>query len=143
MCWKYGLTGLLYWSVNYWTTNPYEEPMNTPWAQNGNGSLYYPGPDGPVPSIRLAILRDGMEDYEYLHRLRELVSGARARADIPADAGTRALLAQAERLLAIDPSLVTSMREYTQDPEPLAARRSAIAAAIEDLQRILPTTTGR
>jgi len=141
MCWKYGLSGLLYWSVNYWTTNPYEEPMNTPWAQNGNGSLYYPGPDGPVPSIRLAVLRDGMEDYEYLHRLRELVTRVRQRTAQPDAAGAHALLAQAERLLAIDPSLVASMREYTGDPDVLSARRSAIATAIEQLQDHL--TTGR
>ena len=38
------------------------------WAQ-GDGLLIYPGPDGPIASIRLANIRDGVEDYEYLHAL--------------------------------------------------------------------------
>jgi hypothetical protein len=37
---------------------------------NGEGSLFYPGTqagfDGPVASIRLKMIREGMEDYEYL-----------------------------------------------------------------------------
>ena len=31
----------------------------------GEGFLYYPGPQGPIPSIRSERLRDGLEDYEY------------------------------------------------------------------------------
>ncbi len=42
---------------------------------NGGGYLFYPGTpcgiDGPVASIRLKVLRDGMEDYEYFAILRE------------------------------------------------------------------------
>ena len=37
---------------------------------NGEGVLFYPGTDagidGPVASMRLKSLRDGLEDYEYL-----------------------------------------------------------------------------
>ena len=42
---------------------------------NGEGSLFYPGKDagidGPVASIRLKNLRDGMEDYEYFVLLQQ------------------------------------------------------------------------
>ena len=132
MCWKYGLGGLLYWSVNYWTTDPYQEPMNTPWQQNGNGSLFYPGPDGPVSSIRLETLRDGMEDYEYLAHLSGIVHAARA--------GGRtgpALLEEAGRLLRVDPTLVASMRNYTVQTDVLQNRRAAVARMIERLQALL------
>ena len=129
MCWKYGLKGLLYWSVNYWTTNPYQDPMNTKWQQNGNGSLYYPGPNGPVPSLRLEVLRDGMEDYEYLARLAEVVAQAKAGGSVPSE-----LIQQAEALLAVDASLVESMRTYTKDPAVLERNRTAVAELIEKLQ---------
>lgn len=129
MCWKYRLTGLLYWCVNFWTTNPWEQPMNTKWDQNGNGSLFYPGPEGPVASIRLEVLRDGMEDYEYLQRLAEVVASAKSTGSQPA-----VLIQQAEALLAVDPSLVDSMRTYTKDPLVLERNRIAIAEMIEKLQ---------
>jgi hypothetical protein len=62
--WKGGYAGLLFWCVNYWTVDPWKDPMVYP-RQNGNGSLYYPGPDGPVETIRLKMLRDGFDDVDY------------------------------------------------------------------------------
>lgn len=68
---RYGITGLLYWSAVYWGSpdrNPWDDPgFRIRW--NGEGALVYPGTDagidGPISSIRLKNLRDGMEDYEY------------------------------------------------------------------------------
>lgn len=71
MCWHYELSGLLYWSVNFWKTDLYNNPDNTPWGgQYGSGALFYPGKNGPIPSIRLEILRDGFEDHDYLTLLQ-------------------------------------------------------------------------
>ena len=68
---RYGVTGLLYWAVVYWGS-PQRNPWDSPGFRirfNGEGALFYPGEDagieGPVASIRLKNLRDGMEDYEY------------------------------------------------------------------------------
>ena len=78
MSYRYGLTGLLYWTTVYWEkvgdvwTNPatYGEG---PVVFNGEGSLFYPGADagfaGPVVSMRLKQIREGLEDYEYLNLL--------------------------------------------------------------------------
>ena len=104
--------------------------MNTKWKQNGNGLLVYPGEEGPVPSIRLELLRDGMEDYEYLALLARAVDQHRASAD-------PALIAEAKRLLAVDPALVESMRTYARDGEGLERNRRAIAKAIVQLQRVV------
>jgi hypothetical protein len=76
MSWRYGLTGLLYWTTVYWEkTNPWTDPK-TYGDYNGEGSLLYPGADagfpGPIASMRLKAIRDGMEDYEYLHLLARL-----------------------------------------------------------------------
>lgn len=78
---RYGITGLLYWSTVYWGSpdrNPWLEPgFRIRW--NGDGALFYPGIDtgidGPIASLRLKNLRDGMEDYEYF-ALLEKAGGA-------------------------------------------------------------------
>jgi len=77
--WKYRLRGLAYYSFNDWNTNPWTSP--NPNGQNGELAMLYPpavnnsniayGANGHhfVPSIRLELLRDGLEDYEYLYLL--------------------------------------------------------------------------
>jgi len=132
MCWKYRLSGLLYWCVNFWTTNPWENPMNTKWSQNGNGSLFYPGPEGPVPSIRLEVLRDGMEDYEYLAMLQRLIDRARAQGGVSGQ-----LLAEAEALATVSDDLAASMRQYTRDASVVLTRRLLIGQMIERVQSVL------
>lgn len=80
--------GLLYWGVNIWNENLdfILQPENglfhrwdTSWIFAGkpiygDGCLLYPHKDGtPIGSVRLANLRDGLEDYEYLYQLKELL----------------------------------------------------------------------
>lgn len=83
---RYGITGLLYWSIVY-----YGSPDRDPWQDpgfrvrwNGEGALFYPGNgagiEGPVASIRLKNLRDGMEDYEYFVLLEQ--RGGKEAADV-------------------------------------------------------------
>jgi hypothetical protein len=78
---RYGATGLLYWATCFWG-NPPRDPWDNPtygdhW--NGEGLLFYPGTeagiDGPIASIRLKNLRDGMQDYEYFALLESLGGG--------------------------------------------------------------------
>ena len=75
---RYHITGLLYWSTVYWGS-PDRDPWDDPGFRirwNGDGALFYPGDDagieGPVASIRLKCLRDGMQDYEYFVILEQL-----------------------------------------------------------------------
>lgn len=81
MQYEYGIDGMLYWGTQSYpnATTSYPVPMDI-WddatkltlraADNGDGYLFYPGleygVDGPLPSIRLQAIRDGLEDYEYL-----------------------------------------------------------------------------
>ncbi|NOY61476.1 MAG: DUF4091 domain-containing protein [Calditrichaeota bacterium] len=70
---QYGITGLLYWTTVQWKDDPFaDHPSMGPYSVeyfNGGGMLFYPGKeagfDGPVTSIRLKNLREGLEDYEY------------------------------------------------------------------------------
>jgi hypothetical protein len=74
---QYNITGLLYWSTVTTVIEPWYNPAFAhPRHYNGGGFLFYPGApcgiDGPVTSIRLKNLRDGMEDYEYFAILEKL-----------------------------------------------------------------------
>jgi len=110
MAWKYGASGLLYWSVNYWTGDPWKDPATFQKDQNGNGFLFYPAVEGPIPSIRLEILRDGIEDYEYFHMLSNLINQASEQPSV-----SKAELTEAKALLSIPESLIKSARDYTRD----------------------------
>ncbi|MFN7966458.1 MAG: DUF4091 domain-containing protein [Acidobacteriota bacterium] len=77
--WKFRLRGVAHESVNNWGINPWTTPYAS--GQNGDQFLIYPpsksnvpipnGSNGDrlVPSIRLELIREGFEDYEYLYRL--------------------------------------------------------------------------
>ncbi len=82
LAWLERVDGLLYYSTTDWSTNPWSQP----WINDGNGDgfLFYPPKDSSVafdacnaqsnrlvPSIRWELLREGMEDYEYLWLLNE------------------------------------------------------------------------
>ncbi|MCC7402430.1 MAG: DUF4091 domain-containing protein [Chitinophagaceae bacterium] len=77
--WQYKITGLLYWSTM-------TDGVNNPWlfpgfiarhgTYNGGGFLIYPGTEcgikGPIASIRLKNIRDGLTDYKYFTILESL-----------------------------------------------------------------------
>jgi hypothetical protein len=74
---QYGITGLLYWTTVTTVVEPWSNPAFAhPRHYNGGGFLFYPGVpcgiDGPIVSMRMKNLRDGMEDYEYLAILEKL-----------------------------------------------------------------------
>ena len=85
MNWRYGITGLLYWTMVNWEsagdvwTNTVTYQPGPKTCYNGEGALFYPGVDagfaGPVASIRLKQIREGLEDYEYLKLLADAGEG--------------------------------------------------------------------
>lgn len=95
MQYKYDITGNLYWSTTYWMDTS-EQPLQDYYGvaehypnANGDGYLLYPGKvygiDGPVGSIRLHSIRDGMEDYEVLYALGNMTAAAAETAGTTAD----------------------------------------------------------
>ncbi|MBI5566010.1 MAG: DUF4091 domain-containing protein, partial [Chloroflexi bacterium] len=77
--WKYRVRGIAYYSLNDWSKNPWTQPMTD--GHNGDTFMLYPpsesntaiayGSNGHrfVPSIRFELMRDSLEDYEYLYVL--------------------------------------------------------------------------
>ncbi len=113
-------TGELYWE----TTMAYgHDAWSNQWdfSGNGDGTLFYPGTpsriggqtDIPVASIRLKMIREGMEDYEYLKLL--------------SDAGDPDLARSVAR------DLFPSASQTDVDPGKLLAAREQIAARILQL----------
>jgi uncharacterized protein (TIGR03382 family) len=117
---KYGATGELYYETAYAFTH---DAWSNQWdfSGNGDGTLFYPGTpariggrtDVPVASIRLKMIREGMEDFEYLRILEEAGDGAFARSvvdglfpnpystDVAPEALMAARAALAERIVVL------------------------------------------
>jgi len=133
--------------------NPYEDPMG--WVSgysaaagtrrawgNGDGRFVYPPLaaagvadepvlDGPVDSIRWEMLRDGIEDYEYLVMLQSLLR--RYEGHLGEDA-----VAEYRQLLEVPDEISASMTTFTRDPRPLEAQRDRVARAVAELARLSP-----
>jgi len=132
--------------------NPYEDPMGwrsgystpkgekRPWG-NGDGRFIYPpeaaadahpsGPvlEGPVDSIRWEMLRDGIEDYEYMVILKKLIDANKNKLN----AGQ---LRTYKALLEVPEDITSDMTNFTKDPAPIEAQRDKIARAITQLNNL-------
>jgi hypothetical protein len=137
--WRYGMQGILYWDVKFWsqTTDPWLNPVtylsgflcSNGNILNGEGSLIYPGSrvrrytgqkdvDGPVSSIRFELLREGIEDCEYLWLLKSL--------------GDEHFADEAAR------SMVVDVRAFSRNAEELTLLREKMAKRIEQLKALPP-----
>ena len=117
-----GVDGLLYWSTTYWnpasTADPWKSMMTVKDINpdlRGDGSLFYPGTplgvDGPISSLRLEVIRDGLEDFDLL-KLAEIRLGK-------------------ERTQASVNRIARSLKDYEQDPRVLEKVRRELGAALE------------
>lgn len=132
------IQGNLYWSTTifgawdgsrFTSRDPWTEPMAWPGA-NGDGQLIYPGPDGPLSSIRLEAIRAGQDDFEYLWLLEQaLAETAREHPDGAEDPGA-VLAGYRDRI-------VRSVFDFERGPEVERVRR-AIARHILALRRAEP-----
>ena len=93
---------------------------------NGDGFLVYPGPEGPVNSIRWEVIRDGIEDYDYL-----VLFMNRFRKRNAAD-GAEALMDRAAQTLDLR-ELVPDLVRFPRDPSVLTKKRDDIARMIVEL----------
>lgn len=66
---KHHLDGYLRWAYCSWPENVFESPVFK--YIIGDEYQIYPGPHGPISSIRWELLKDGIEDYELITMLRK------------------------------------------------------------------------
>ena len=125
--------------------NPWTEAMSwvtgygwvngkqTVWG-NGDGRYFYPEnrdvnndhhvyDHEAVPCVRLELLRDGIEDYEYLVMLERLAAQA-----------PKGKAAKARKLLKIPETIYKDEKTYNKNPQVLLEYRRKLAKAILSLQ---------
>ena len=119
----HGVDGFLYWAANYWDS---ENGTLDPWSDiatvknlsedvYGDGSLLYSGSsvglDTACPSLRLAAIRDGVEDYNLFVMAAELLGDDFVN----------------EKIAEVTESLI----KYTTDTDVFLAVRKSVYEAIE------------
>jgi hypothetical protein len=136
MSYQAGVEGVLYYATNRWLPADHanqplvEDGVFSEWnpvtfgTTAGDGSLFYPGPDGPMASIRIENVRDGIEDYNLLWLLKRELD---AHPDAPAEVRARAEQALSAR------AVVTNPRTFTEDPVTYRTWRDQAARALMDL----------
>ncbi len=127
MTYHYRVDGFLYWATNHWNNQVERGPLRvdghnkTNWnpvtfrTANGDGNLFYADEHGPVPSIRLANIRDGIQDYELLRLLE-------TRLDDGGD--------QSRNLTG---HLVRSLTDFSHDPDEFRNVRRQLLEKLESL----------
>lgn len=131
---KYQPDGYLYYAMTRWplTKKPITDGPYTDWPpasfydNNGDGSIICAGPNGPVPTIRLENIRDGIEDYEYFWVLQNEINRLKGISRPKADKA----LKQAEDALMIGNDLVASLSSFSKSPDALLDKRRQVAEAI-------------
>jgi hypothetical protein len=101
---RWPIKGFLHWGYNYWYASqtrtlidPYTVQDGLAWARGwayGDTFLVYPGPDGPVDSLRWEVLGESLQDYRLLQTLNvsrddALLAPIQSFADFPKTAEWR------------------------------------------------------
>jgi hypothetical protein len=123
------LTGLLYWRIDRWPSDPWNNVNNTGAFSSANypgeGMLVYPGPQvgvkGVVASMRLKWLRDGVEDYDYIQILKDL--------------------GKADLAMQIARSVGPDWTHWTRDAGAIESARQQLGQAINELMNSRPATS--
>jgi len=149
-CFKYGVSGYEFWGVSWWTCNPWErgwhrfirqsdQGSDFYWIRypNGDGYLTYPGEpvglEGPVASLRLKAVREGVEDYEYYLLLQQLI--AQGKADRLETSAAERALQGACALVHIPNAGGLRSTQIMPDPDALYRARQQVANQIVRLRR--------
>ncbi len=66
---KYNVDGYLRWAYNNWPQDVFKSPVYN--FIQGDEYIVYPGKNGPISSIRLELLKEGIEDYELFFKYQK------------------------------------------------------------------------
>jgi hypothetical protein len=124
------LTGMLYWRVDKWPADPWNNVNNAGTYSSSNypgeGMLVYPGQQvgvkGVVASMRMKWLRDGVEDYDYVQILKGLGKG--------------------EEAMQIARSVGPDWTNWTRDANAIENARKKMGEMIDGLMTASPAAAG-
>jgi hypothetical protein len=137
MSYYYGAKGVFIWAgfsargmrPDFWETLQLSDELSGyPYAgvHNGNNFRVYPPrtPDGPVlPSIRLKVTRDALEDIALMRLAQELLDSGRLRPEQGH---------QLRDLLDPTPEVFVDFHYFNWNPAPLLNRRDALLHAMAE-----------
>ncbi len=129
--WAMGATGFHYGGVNYSKpgVDPWQDQLDLTPAQ-GDGFLVYPGPQGPVNSIRWELVRDGLEDCDYLSILRDRITRLQTTGK------SKDLVARAANVFFLG-DIVPDLVSFPRNIAPYMVKREAIARMIVEIDAAL------
>jgi len=139
IAWKLRVDGFLIFAMTQVPESNQKKPPeerwpNVPWKSGswdrGNGYMVYPGPDHQlIPSMRLASVRDGLEDFEYFNLLHD-----RLRYLDPEKYPD--LVNKIEAALVIDDAVIDDeyWKHWTKDPAVLEKQRRLLADLIREVE---------
>jgi hypothetical protein len=117
---KFKMAGFLHWGFNFWNTrlsvrpvDPFRETDAGGAFPGGDAFLVYPGAEGPIPSLRMKVLAEALQDLRALQALSEKLGFAE----------TLALLEQ-------DLSAPLTFEDYPRDASWLLETRERINRAL-------------
>ena len=122
------LTGMLYWRVDKWPSNAWDNVNNAGTYSSSNypgeGMLVYPGQQvgvkGVVASMRAKWLRDGVEDYDYVQILKQL-----GHEDVA---------------MQISKSVGPDWTNWTRDPNAIESARKKLGETIDQIMTKSPAS---
>jgi hypothetical protein len=129
--WMRQADGYLYWALDAWSQDPYNitDPIT---GVNGDGFMFYPDSQNnpSIPSLRLSLMRDALQDYDLLAMLKDKIG---------TDA---ALMAQYGSLLTTTNAFSYSgqyseVMEYQDNPAMYEQRHTDLLNALDALSRNL------
>ena len=105
---------------------------------NGDGMFFYPpnrDPNNdktkfltaPVPSLRLEIMREGIDDYDYMMLLEDCIRNARP--------DQQNLVKKAKQALSFGTEVFVTENEYTKNPEILAKYRQQMGNLLSEFNK--------
>ena len=122
------LEGYLHWGLNFWPDDPFGPPPDR--LPPGDTHAIYPGPEGPLSSIRWEIQRESLEDYEYLALLAAKTAEVKGRLGEAA-----AWIDPRRRALELCRRVAPRIAETERDPARIMAAREAVAEEIVALEQ--------
>lgn len=67
---RHKMTGFLYWRITKWNDDPLNDPLSYTNSAGreffGEGALVFPYNGSVIPSVRLKVIRDAIEDFDYM-----------------------------------------------------------------------------
>ncbi len=131
--WRHRIPAVFQWTITAWIEWTGSDSL---WDPHRNASWILPGEDGPINTMRFELTREGLEDYEYLTLLSELVAATEQAGQRELTAEGRRVLARADEIAWAPESEKVAML-HTQDQTLLHEVRQSIGETIERLTRQL------